>query len=227
MDTKYLVFDFGGTLADYENMPLSWADSYPTAFKELQKKLGIEFSEAQVDSACNILKKYNPRINPRTEEIPAEIIFGEIKEVLKADVSAENLSVLFYQYYQTKLIIYDDTKTALEELKKNGSKIAVLSDLPTAMSHSTFVEDINKTGFDFDVVLSSQKAGYRKPEINGLQMIAKEFNCPLENLIFIGDEKKDMETIARAGGTGVLINRKKLAVDYGQKYTINSLSELI
>jgi len=226
IDTKYMVFDFGGTLADYENMPLSWADSYSAAFAELQDKISMRFTDYQIDAACNILKKYNPRINPRTFEIPADKIFDEIGGILGTNISGEKNSVLFYQFFQKKLIVYSETKSVLETLKNKGGKIAVLSDLPTGMSHSNFMDDIKKINFEFDMILSSQKVGYRKPEIKGLELIAEEFGCSLESLFFIGDEKKDMDTIRKAGGTGILIDRKKTASDYGQKYTINSLLEL-
>jgi len=226
-DGKYIVFDFGGTLAEYRNLPKAWNGFYMEAFTALGKKMQRDFSPVEIQSAIDILSKYNARLHPRENEISDQLIFEEINSVLKTDSSAKNLAISFYSFFQDKLVIYEETTSVLKTLRENGFTIGVLSDLPTAMPHECFIEDIKKINFKFDTVQSSQSTGWRKPNIQGISKIADIFGCLPSEIIYIGDEKKDMELINKAGGTSVLINRDSEEKAFGQKFTIKSLGELI
>ena len=46
-------------------------------------------------------------------------------------------------------------------------------------------------------------------------------------LVFAGDEKKDIECAHNAGTKGILINRTDEDKDFGQDHTINDLSGLL
>lgn len=46
-------------------------------------------------------------------------------------------------------------------------------------------------------------------------------------LVFVGDEKKDMTCAKNAGAYAVLINRENVKKDYGQDREIHSLTELL
>jgi putative hydrolase of the HAD superfamily len=52
-------------------------------------------------------------------------------------------------------------------------------------------------------------------------------NVPIEKITFVGDEKKDIECAKNAGAISVLINRTDEEKNYGQDYTIQSLTELL
>jgi putative hydrolase of the HAD superfamily len=39
---KAIVFDLGGTLMEYEGMPLDWSDYYYRGFKKINENFGIE-----------------------------------------------------------------------------------------------------------------------------------------------------------------------------------------
>lgn len=41
---RAIVFDIGGTLMEYKNMPYVWTDFYPAAFEGVRKKLGLAIS---------------------------------------------------------------------------------------------------------------------------------------------------------------------------------------
>ena len=57
--------------------------------------------------------------------------------------------------------------------------------------------------------------------------IAEEFHIDTLELVFVGDEQKDIESAHNAGTKGILINRTAEDKDYGQDHTINDLSGLI
>jgi len=227
LGSKNIIFDFGGTLADYEGLPKAWCDYYEEAFHAVANNLNVAFSKDSITRAIEILTRYNARVNPREYEISDETIFQEICEVLGLKESPKKEAKNFYSYFQKKLVVYEETCKVLCELKERGCRIGVISDLPTAMPHETFLEDIGKIGFDFDVLLSSQTIGWRKPCIQGLEMISKDFGCSLSDLVYVGDEKKDMDMINKAGGISVLINRRNKEIDYNQKIQIKNLNELL
>ncbi len=62
---KLIVFDIGGTLMEYKNMPLSWLDFYKDGFHYVCNELSLSITENDIDKSFDVLKSYNPRINPR------------------------------------------------------------------------------------------------------------------------------------------------------------------
>lgn len=58
--------------------------------------------------------------------------------------------------------------------------------------------------------------GYRKPNVKGLQIIAKELCVPVQEIMYIGDEEKDIICANNAGAVSVLIDREDKKYEYGQ-----------
>ena len=58
-------------------------------------------------------------------------------------------------------------------------------------------------------------------------MLLKAFNLPPSQMIYAGDEEKDVVGANNAGIDSVLINRSNEKKNRGQKYTIHSLSEIL
>lgn len=69
---KVIVFDLGGTLMEFEGMPLSWLPYYPQGFAAVDQALSLGLSQEEIDGSVQILKEYNPRYTPREEEISPE-----------------------------------------------------------------------------------------------------------------------------------------------------------
>ena len=49
----------------------------------------------------------------------------------------------------------------------------------------------------------------------------------ISDIVFAGDEEKDMVCAQNAGAYGVLINREDAPKNYGQAWTIHTLTELL
>ena len=77
-----------------------------------------------------------------------------------------------------------------------------------------------------DLYVSSEICGYRKPHKAGLEYIAKHYNVNTKNLIFVGDEKLDIDTAKNAGCKSVLICRNKKNQNFGQDITIYKLEDI-
>lgn len=123
--------------------------------------------------------------------------------------------------------IYDDTLPCLKILKEKGYLIAVLTDLPSSMPDEMFIKDIPQIMGSIDLYMSSAMCGFRKPNKQGVCLIAEKLNIEITDLCFVGDELKDIQTAKNAGCKAVCINRNNEYKDYGQDYTISVLEELL
>lgn len=196
---KAVVFDLGGTLMEYEGMPLNWSDYYYQGFKKINEHFGLELSDADIEKSSEILKSYNPRNNYREYEIMPGVLFDEAMSGWSNIPDIREAIEVFFSGIGLKAKVFDYSKKLIEICKKHGAKVACLTDLPSGMPDNLFrdaVPDIIKM---FDLYVSSQTCGYRKPNRAGLKYIAKNFDIDVKDILFVGDEDKDRQTAENAG----------------------------
>ena len=109
-------------------------------------------------------------------------------------------------------------------MRDRGIKIATLTDVATGMP-----DELHKSYFPelmpfFDLYVSSTSCRYRKPNIKGLCDIAVYFGIKPDEMIFIGDERKDVLVANDFGCTSVYIDRYNNNRDFGQKFTVKDLN---
>lgn len=196
---KVIVFDLGGTLMEYKGMPLNWCDYYYKGFGKVKDTYGLELSEIELQKAAEILKLYNPRISGRELEIAPEIIFSECIANWKNKPNIENVIDAFFEGLSLSAEVSDFSVALLHKCKSHGCKIACLTDLPNGMPDSMFKKAIAEIIDLFDLYVSSQSCGVRKPNKEGLLLIARTFDVDVSELLFIGDEEKDYMTALNAG----------------------------
>lgn len=206
---KIIVFDLGGTLMQYVGMPDSWVNFYHQGFDAIIQKYDCNVSKDDVEKSIHILKNFNPRINYREIEYSAEYIFKKVLEHWHVDAPIANCIETFWSGLKLSAEIYSDTIDVLQVLKEKGYVIATLTDLPNAMPDEVFKKDILELINYFDYYVSSAVAGYRKPHIQGLQMISDKFGVPVTELVFVGDEEKDRRTASNANCKFVHIQRNE------------------
>lgn len=204
---KVIVFDLGGTLMQYVGMPHSWVDFYTQGFETIMERFSCNITGETLAHSLQLLKDFNPRVNPRETEYSAENIFKEVLKEWALEVSISDVIEVFWSGLKLNAEIYPDTIEALEILKEKGYKIAALTDLPSAFPDKLFQRDISELMDHLDYYVSSEIAGYRKPNCKGLEMIADWFRVPLTELLFVGDEEKDRKTAERANCRFVRIQR--------------------
>lgn len=115
-------------------------------------------------------------------------------------------------HYEEALMIYQDVfreccmyrvepypgiRELLEELKKQGIRIAVLSNKPHARALDN-VEGIFGKGY-FDLVNGQKDSVPRKPDPAGAFLTAEELGMRPEECLYIGDSPTDVETGNAAG----------------------------
>lgn len=223
---KAIVFDIGKTLMEYKNMPNVWIEFYRDAFINVRRELNLDISDDDIDLSVDRLKFYNPRVNYREIDYTPKVIFSDVTAHWKCRFSVSEVIDCFFSSLNLTPCIYPETITVLEKLIAENIKIAVLTDVATGMP-----DELHKSCFKellpyFDMYVSSVSCGYRKPNPKGLNDIAEEFSVTPDNMIFVGDEEKDIRTAKRFGCASVLIDRYNSNTDFGQDFTIKNLNQL-
>ena len=230
---KIIVFDLGGTLMEYKGMHLSWICYYKDSFDYVNKKLALRLSMAQIETSIEIFKNYNPRIKPREKDIAPETIFADITAEWNTDVPLKKIIDTFFESLHLEPLIYDDSIPCLKLLRKKGYKIAALTDVATGMPdelHKNYVSPLLPC---FDLYVSSLSCGYKKPNPKGIKDIAEFFDTEPEEMLMVGDDRRDVEVARRFGCKSVLIKRESFAqnhegnCEFGQDYTVTNLEELL
>jgi len=221
---KVIVFDIGGTLMEYNGMPLSWLDYYKTAFEFVRSGLRLSITDDDIGRSYEVLKSYNPRINPREYDVSPGVIFSEATIHWQGDFAIPDVIDKFFASMNLAAHIYPETPGFLDKLKSKGYKIAALTDVATGMP-----DELHKSYFSgllpyFDMYVSSILCGYRKPNPKGLQDIAGYFGVTADEMVMIGDEEKDVKAGKRFGCMSVLIDRQDRNAGFGQDYTITDLN---
>ncbi len=223
---KIIVFDIGGTLMEYKNMPNVWIEFYEKAFRHVREKLRLPLTDEQLAKSLEILRSFNPKVNYREKDYSPEYIFSHVTKGWCGDFSAAEVISAFYESMALTPYIYPDSIPALERLHADGWTICTLTDVATGMP-----DELHKSYFPelmpyFDLYVSSLSCGWRKPNVGGLKVIEQRFGAEMSGFVFVGDEEKDIKTAKNAHCTSVLIDRKNRSCDFGQDYTIHTMDEL-
>lgn len=227
MKIKAIGFDIGGTLVNY-NKPLNWSAYFDDAIKFMCRKNDIMLTEKRLEIAKFILQKYNTRVNPREKEVSSQEIFGEIlKEWNEREEVLDNAIKTFFDFFQREAVLYDDVEKLLKYCKENAIKCSVYTDVAYGMDDELSLKDIVKISGYIDLKLTSRNVGYRKPHEKAFKIMIEQFNCQPQEMIFVGDEKKDIQGAHNVGMQTVLINKDEEKKEFNQDYTVTNLLEII
>lgn len=224
---KAVVFDIGQTLVDYRK-PMNWSKLYRPAFEQIAEKYHYDFSEEHYQNAGNVLTKYNTRINPRDYEVSSAQIFTEILRGM--DINPEDMEQVkesFYTYFRQDCSLFPDVEQTLKTLSEKGITLGTLSDVAYGMDNIYALEDIAPVIKYIAYPFTSNDTGYRKSCTKGLEILSEKMRTDISDIVFVGDEEKDMVCAGNAGAYAVLINREHTIKNYGQAKTIRTLTELL
>ncbi len=223
---KAVVFDIGHTLVHYKN-PLNWKSLYEPALKNVEQQCKYQLTEKNYADAISILSEYNTRMNPREKEVSSDYIWSRILDSWNKEISDLLMcKEAFYSFFRNECFIYSDVLEFLSYLRVRNIKTATLSDVPYGLDNKYALEDISDIIEYIDLPYTSNDIGYRKPNVKGLQIIAEELGVLVQEIMYIGDEEKDITCANNAGAVSVLIDRELKCNDFGQHYRVNSLNEL-
>lgn len=224
---RAIIFDIGQTLVEY-NKPLNWSNLYRPALQKAALDCGYNLSEKDYSHALAVLSKYNTRINPRKYEVSSNTIFTEILNgIHRPTTDLERVKRSFYSYFRNEVSIFPEVENTLKELISSSIILGTLSDVAYGMDNEYVLADIADIQKYIAYPFTSNDTGYRKPYPDGLLFLIRKMNVAVSEVMFVGDEEKDILCAKNAGVLSVLIDRTMSGKNYGQDAEIHSLDELL
>jgi putative hydrolase of the HAD superfamily len=120
---------------------------------------------------------------------------------------------------------YPNVVEVLGKLKKNGIKLAILSDAPKLAAYTRLVE----VGMDelFDVIITFDDVLEIKPSIKGFKMVIEQLDVKKEECLMVGDNP-DRDVIgAKKFGMKICLARYERELKADVDYSINDVKELL
>lgn len=225
---KAVGFDLGHTLINYKDTPLSWKSLYRDALLKIADCCNIQVNDNMLSQAENILCKYNTRISPRVEEVSSTIIFNELLSSwnLNPETCMEPAKQAFFGFFQRNSCPFDDTVSILQYLKAKNIKVGILTDVAYGMDKKFVLRDIEPISEYINVLLTSVDVGFRKPDTRGFSALSSSLGVQPSEMIYVGDEEKDIIGANAAGIYSVFIGRHENNVNPRERLRISSLLEL-
>jgi putative hydrolase of the HAD superfamily len=223
-------FDLGDTLIYYRDVPMSWVALYRKALQSVAARCGASLTEAQFITAEQILAHHNTRITPRTHEVRAEEIFSSILGAWEIEPENHMHAAMdaYFTFFQQQMCAYPETVEVLTSLRKSGMPIGILTDVAYGMPREFVERDITGAGIAglFDVLVTSVEVDVRKPESAGYVGLAKRLGVAPAEMLYIGNEPKDVIGASRADMMSVFLDRANSGANHGQDFTVSTLTGL-
>ena len=211
-DTKLVIFDFDGTLADTkENIILT--------FQMTMKELGVEIKSRQECAA--------------TIGLTLEDAF----KVLYPGMAAEKYILLRDTYRRIfkenrKILVpglFPEVMETLEELRRRGYLMSIASSRLSPSLHS-FLEDM-KIAHLFEYAVGGDNVEHPKPAPDAVLQILRHYNLSAEEAFVVGDMPFDINMATNAGvkSCGVTWGNADAAQlkESGANYIIDKMSQLL
>lgn len=207
---------------EYKGMPSSWTEYYEIGLQKVNSTFNCQCTDGELKCVAGIMRDCNPRVKYREYEISPITIFKDAIGHWKNISNLQEVINVFWQRIDLTVKIYDDSVAVLQQLKKQGYMLATMTDIPCAMPDEMMKMDIKQLLPYFDLYVSSQSCGYRKPNPKGLNDISLHFSVLADEMLFIGDEIKDRKAAENFGCSFVQIDRSGSSAN-----TVQDMKELI
>lgn len=233
-----LIFDLGGTLLYFSG---DWNKVYPRAFETLHEHLyqaGMKLEKAPflAEFSKRLADYYTARDEEYIELSTTYVLEGLLKDWGYPQQSEEMLhSALkaMYSVTQAHWIPESDTLSTLQKLHQDGYRLGLLSN---ASDDNDLQELVDKAAIRpyLDLVLTSARAGFRKPSRKVYQKALDMLQVRPERTAMIGDSlEADILGAQQAGLRAIWITRRadmqaeqKHEPPIQPDWTISTLSEL-
>jgi putative hydrolase of the HAD superfamily len=148
---------------------------------------------------------------------------------VKGTCEEETSAPVFFSVFRQKLRCCPGATELLRALKARGRPVGVYTDVPYGMPTELVEDDLRESGLLplINVLLTSRQTEFRKPAVQTLRTLAERLGCTAENMVYVGNERKDVDVALAFGCEAVLLDRAGAAPVWGQRRTIRSLQELL
>lgn len=217
-----LFFDIDATLLDHERAEELGAIEFLKASNEQLNLSASEFVKLWHGLSDKYFEKF----------LLKELSFQEqrrmrIKELFGHQLSNEQVDQKFEDYlkfYKANWAAFEDVIPCLEQLKKQGNRLGVISNGDYHQQIEK-LESINVKKY-FDIIITSSVMGVSKPNPTIFIEASSQAGVPIHESYYIGDRlETDAIASQKAGMKGIWLNRKNKTSHSGVM-VIHSLSEL-
>jgi putative hydrolase of the HAD superfamily len=186
---KVVIFDLDNTLTDFMRMK----ESAVVAAVEGMVDAGLRFPPERIKE--KVYEVYD------REGIEFQGVFDVVLQELLGEVDHKVLAagiVAYRKAREASLVLYPHVRVTLFELMKRGVRLAVVSDAPRkeAWLRLCYLQLQHM----FDMVLTFDDTGVKKPSPKPFQRVLDHFNAKPEETLMIGDwPERDITGAARLG----------------------------
>lgn len=206
-----VIFDLDGTL-------LNTIGTYRHIMNELLTERG--FPNHELDSYCRFIgngaQNFIRLSLPEPERSPQQI-----NEILS------NFHRIYKQTYSEHSQLYTGVTPLLKNLQKGGIKMAVLSNKAHDLTQKCVAHYLADIHFE-TVIGQSEK--HKKPDPSGVFALVKQFELPIEKIVFVGDTEVDLITAANAGMSSVAVTwgyrSKSILENHNPNFIVQHPNEL-
>jgi len=227
---KAIFFDLYYTLINYEP---SREELQAKALRELGIEVSPEALKLPLIAADEFIYQEIARvpIKQRPDE-DKTALFIQHQQTLLREAGIENPEKLAprlldkMRQYDMKLVLFDDVKPALTDLKNRGLKLGLISNIDRDITPL-----LNELGISplLEVVVTSQDTGFNKPQPEIFQEALRQARIQPSEAMYVGDQYQiDIVGAEKAGMKGVLLDRNGLfasAVDCQRAHSLTLLGE--
>ena len=195
---KAILFDVGGVLALGENSRLENGKFIPSGVHlNMAKKLNISIDQ-YIDSIDTAY----------VSAITGKLSKKEVIETLSKNfgVSSKKLKRLYIDSYKKNFKQNKELFNKLFKLKKQGYKIAILSDQWFLSKEALMPKKLYK---NFDEIIVSCNVGIRKPNMEIYQLAVKELKISPKEILFIDNQKWNISPAKKLGMKTILFKSNK------------------
>ncbi|MEE2876675.1 MAG: HAD-IA family hydrolase [Candidatus Neomarinimicrobiota bacterium] len=184
-----IIFDLDNTLLDFMNMKRQAI----TAAVDGMVEAGLNIDTSEAYDSIMVLYESGGWENQE--------IFNDFLESTTGEVNHKFLAAGIVAYRRARdaaLTLYPGVQKTLITLSKMGLKLAIVSDAPRREAWLRICY-LNLHHF-FDLVLTFDDVGERKPSPKGFEMALSEFGLISEKVLMVGDwPERDMEGAHQLG----------------------------
>lgn len=222
--TKACVFDLDGTLLD-----TSFA--LRKCMNESLKKLDLKKYNIDENKILSISLDLTKIYVGDGLEVYIERVLKYLN-IYKEDIKDDILKIyteVAREYNLYKVEPYMDIIFVLNNLKKKGIKLAILSNKVQEIVEKN-CEKFFEKGL-FDIIYGARQGINIKPDPSSLNSLIKELGVDKKEVLYFGDTNVDMKVSVNAGvdGVGVLwgFREKKELIDNGAKYILSKPMDIL
>ncbi len=192
---RAVTFDVGGTLIE------PWP-SVGRVYAEVAARFGVAVAAADLDrqfiEAWAAKKEFTYSMDDWSKLV-RQTFAG-----LTASPPSASLFVALYSHFATAAPwrIFDDVTACLQELKRRGLKLGVISNWDERLR--PLLREL-KLDYYFDSIVISGEVGWQKPDSKIFHAAAAQLGAPPEAILHIGDSESEDVAGARAAGLQSLL----------------------